>query len=219
MSFVLDPQDVSEIVVPRNEKGVVKRLSRRHHELAKLLASGIEPGVAATMMHYDYSRVSILKSDPAFQALIELYSHQVDVAFIDAHKKMALLQETVTEEIQSRIEETPDEFSSSQLTELLKVTSDRSGLGPTSTVRNVNVSLTPSELAAIKDRAAASQIGSVKQISSQRKAEPLGGGPVIDHDSEVRVEAKESDTKSGIAVSANSNENDTSSAPNSRDQL
>jgi len=189
------------------EVGIVKKLSRRHHELAKLLGSGVAPGIAATMMHYDASRVSILLSDPSFKELVRQYSRIVDAEFVDAHKKMAYLQETVVEEIQTRLEENPAEYSSGALNDLLKITSDRSGLGPTSTVRNVNVTLSAAELNEIKQRALASQEGRVERISSQRQQAKLSDLPVLDGEAtELRDEAEESNSKGGHSVPANSNE-------------
>ena len=52
----------------------LKRLTDRHHALARLISAGTPEGEAALILGYDISRVSILKNSPAFQELLALYN-------------------------------------------------------------------------------------------------------------------------------------------------
>lgn len=150
---------------PAPSAGIVKRLSQRHRNLARMLASGVSPGQCARVLRYDPSRVSVLQNDPAFKALVEFYSTVQDEEFKRNAEKLADLNEVVIDELTERLEENPDEFSPSQLTELLKVTSDRTGLGPTSTVRHAVAVVTPDDIAKIKERIAQSNAGTVNLVS------------------------------------------------------
>lgn len=109
----------------------IKKLSQRHHGLARLIAAGTSSGDAAIMMNYDASRVSVLLGDPAFQELIAFYQGQVDDAFIKTADKLAGFSNDVLDELQDRLESSPEEFSTTELTRLLTVALDRTGLGPT----------------------------------------------------------------------------------------
>jgi hypothetical protein len=189
---------------------VVKKLSQRHHELARMLAGGVKPGQAAVILHYDVSRVSILQNDPAFKALLSFYSLQRDALFIDTHKNLAVLGNTAIAELQDRLEEVPEDFSANQLIELIKTAADRSGHGPTSTQRNINVTVTPDELTAIKERAIATQRGSVELIS-QQQAPPIVGSSAEPLQLEGEVtETQEGDTEEGSALSGDSEQGDRS---------
>lgn len=150
---------------PKFRPGIVKRLSQRHRTLARMLAMGQSPGDCARILRYDPSRVSILQNDPAFIAMVDYYRGVKDEEFRQHAAKLSDLNETVIDELQERIEVAPEEFTPSQLTELLKVTADRTGLGPTSTVRHTHLAVTASDLDAIKSRLAGDQSGRVELVS------------------------------------------------------
>lgn len=126
---------------------------------------GQSPGDCARILRYDPSRVSILQGDPSFQAMVEYYSTVKDEEFRQHAAKLSDLNETVIDELQERIEVEPENFTPSQLTELLKVTADRTGLGPTSTVRHTHLAVTASDLDAIKSRLAGDSTGRVELVS------------------------------------------------------
>ena len=48
---------------------LIKRLTHRHHNLARTLASGVKPGDAAIMCGYSPCRGFILQTTPAFNRL------------------------------------------------------------------------------------------------------------------------------------------------------
>lgn len=128
------------------------RISRTHHRLAQLLANGMDPGKAGIICNYGAATVSILQSDPAFQELLAFYSDQVDDAFRTVVEEMADLHTDVVLEIRERLAVAPANFTASQLTDLMKALSDRTGNGPTSNVnsKQVSVVLSAADVAAIK---------------------------------------------------------------------
>ena len=116
----------------------IKRIRPTHHRLARLLATGLDETKAALLCNYSPARVSILKSDPAFQELLAGYAGEVDDKWLDTVEVMAGLSEDALHELQARLEETPELFNNVQLMDLAKLTLDRTGNGPTST-QNLNV--------------------------------------------------------------------------------
>jgi hypothetical protein len=131
---VVGPLTAGDLAMLGEEKGsapsALKRLSERHHALARNLASGMAPGEAGIVAGYSGSRVSILQDDPAFRELIEFYRKDVDATYRDLHQRLAGLALDATEELAERLEDTPEKFSVGQLMEAVKLGADRTGHGP-----------------------------------------------------------------------------------------
>ena len=120
----------------------IKRLSDRHHGVARLLASGASVSEAAAMSGYTPMRISMLQSDPAFQELLELYREKKDEVFQDTLLHMAGLSLDIVMELRDRLENDPESLSVEDLRRLLETTADRTGHGPSSKQEvNVNVNL------------------------------------------------------------------------------
>lgn len=110
----------------------LKRAKARHHRLAQLLAAGATPKQAAAATGFKVSRVYWLQSqDSLFKELVELYRQDVAAAFRDFAKEMEATAFDALREVQRRLEETPEEFSPRDLTDLVKTLADRTGYGPT----------------------------------------------------------------------------------------
>lgn len=138
----LEPSDFAALGVEKGSKTpAIKRLSERHHTLARNLAGGMPPGQAALICGYDPSRVAILQADPAFRELMTFYREDVDVVYRDAHAKLAGVASTALDELQERLETAPEDISVGQLIELTKLGADRTGYGPQSSQTNVNVNV------------------------------------------------------------------------------
>jgi len=105
-------------------------LRERHHAIARLIAEGKKPGEAALLCRYSQSRVSILLDDPAFMELVEHYRGLVNEEFVDFQKKLAELGLDAAMLLQERMEDKPDELSDSLLLQLVQVSADRTGHGP-----------------------------------------------------------------------------------------
>jgi len=109
---------------------LVKRLSTRHHALARALAGGMQNWEAAAFTGYDETYVSILKSDPSFENLVQYYVNEqakalvADAVLVNgvAHDALMLIQD--------KIESEPEKITVSQAIEIAKLGLDRSGVGP-----------------------------------------------------------------------------------------
>lgn len=126
--------------VERSSPPALQRLRARHHALAKALAEGMRPGIAAATYGYSVSRVSILSADPAFRELVEHYRVQVDHDYRRVHDRLADLSVEAMDELEHRLEESPEKVSVTQLLKLVELTADRTGFGPKSNT-DVNVTV------------------------------------------------------------------------------
>lgn len=165
---IVRPIEVADLAMLATTSAIqpveIKKLSQRHHGLARLLASGMSSGDAAIMMNYEVSRVSILLGDPAFQELVSFYQSQVEKAFVQTADKLAGFASDTLDELQSRLEENPSDFSTGELTRLLTVALDRTGLGPTTKNEQkvvVNISTT---IEAARRRALEARMAQARQI-------------------------------------------------------
>lgn len=151
VGVVVRELEQSDLSLLGAEKGVtapaLKRLSERHHSLARCLASGMSPSDAAISCGYVLSRVSILQADPAFRELLEFYRSDVNEKYLDMHGVLAGLSLDAAMELRERLEDEmqTDEkkMTVGQLMELTKLGADRTGFGPqsSSTQLNVNVNM------------------------------------------------------------------------------
>jgi hypothetical protein len=118
----------------------LQRLRSRHHALAKALAEGMRPGIAAATFGYSISRVSILQSDPAFNELLAHYRAEKDHDYARVHERLVGISVDALDEIDKRLEENPDGISMSQLTKLVELSADRTGHGPKAS-QDVNINI------------------------------------------------------------------------------
>jgi len=108
----------------------LKRITDRHHSLARLLASGVPDGEAALITGYDISRVSILKNSPAFQELLALYQSETRREFTSVLEHMAGVSRDALLELRERLEEDAARFSNADLVKVATEFIDRTVSGP-----------------------------------------------------------------------------------------
>lgn len=158
--------------LPATQAPTLARIRGIHHELAKLLSSGLTETEVAAATGYSLSRISVLKTDPAFKHLIEFYSNSSKEAFADVRKQLATLSSDILGEIQDRLETKPESFTPGALTELAKLTLDRSGFAPVA--KSVSISASVGDLAMMKAKAREAQNESVtilEQLPSGSRSE------------------------------------------------
>lgn len=119
----------------------LKAIRHTHHRLAQLLAVGVDETKAGRLCNYSPARVSVLKADPAFRELLAYYSANVAEEYADFVANAADLSMDTLQELQRRLDESPETFSIAQLNELLKTLADRSGHGPVNKSVSVNVNV------------------------------------------------------------------------------
>ena len=166
-----------------------QKLKHAHHNLARLLASGVPHMECHYQTGYNISTISILLNDPSFKDLVEYYKSQVNEQFLNVHERLASLSMDVVTELQDRLENEPDEFTNSELKGLLETTLDRTGHGPTSSVnhRGVVGFVTPDQLDGLKQELAQRRLGQVRPLglAPPAKASDNSGtssGPILEHE-------------------------------------
>ena len=137
------------------KRNAVKRISERHHALARQLASGSTKIEASIITGYSVTNVDILSKDPTFRELVTFYREKVSDRVMDLNDQLKGLSADAITAIRDKLEDTPlEDLSFSQLTELSKLGLDRTGFGPQSSQNvNVNVGLA-SRLEAARKRTA-----------------------------------------------------------------
>jgi len=185
------PDGVLEKTTP-----AVARLRHSHHLLARLLAEGRRPNECAMITGYSPSRISILQNDPTFQDLVSSYRSQVQEIYVSVHERRAQLGVDSIEELQARLDEHPEKFSIADLQEMMKLTMDRSGHGPTAQVKHTHHVITPEILEKIKAEAARRQLGSVRALDVSNDSRP-GDGVLLEGRAELEGEASEGQQSQG----------------------
>lgn len=136
------PLRSSDLALMSVEQGTkapaVKRISERHHRLARLLADGVAPAEASLVTGYCLSRISILQADPTFQELLRHYERIQTDAYADLHQRLAGLSVDAADLLQDRMESDPEGITVNQLQSIIQLGADRTGYGPQQT----NVSFT-----------------------------------------------------------------------------
>lgn len=145
---------------------VVQKIRDSHHQLARLVAEGQKVVEISLITGYSPEHIHRLEGDPAFQELVVHYKSVIEVKYINVHERISGLASDTIQEIHARLREAPGDFTVASLTELAKVTLDRSGFGPQKTINQNTISaqVTPDDLARI--RAQRTQ-GEVRQIGQK----------------------------------------------------
>jgi len=114
----LTPEDIellnTTLPAPRQ---TLTQIRHSHHQLAQLLAEGRPQGEAALLTGYSPTYVSILKDDPTFKELCAYYATQTEMIFVDVLERMKSLGLSTLDELQSRLEADPSDFSNRELLE------------------------------------------------------------------------------------------------------
>lgn len=141
----------SEGALVSSEAPTLSRIRGIHHEIARLLASGLKPADVSAVTGYSLSRISILQKDPSFRELLSFYESKSDEVFVDVRKRMAVLGLDAASELADRLENKPETLSNSQLIEITKASLDRAGFSPVTKTVNVGVQISSDELADLRN--------------------------------------------------------------------
>jgi|SRR5215467_12131017 len=124
----------------------LKHVRHVHHQLARLMATGVPQEEIALITGYSPTYISRIKSDPTFEALVDYYHNQRDEIFVDVVERMKTLGLSTIDELQRRLEDEPDEWSRRELMEmaelmLIKPAAARTPMNVTAAIAPVNVNV------------------------------------------------------------------------------
>lgn len=143
----LTSADVALLSVPEPTKPpqLLKKIRDSHHKLAAMIAAGCSLKEISEATGYSYSRVSILKSDPTFEQLVEFYREkaiQANVEMVtDLHGRLTAFLLDVVEEMHDRLQTTPENVNNDTLRDWGEFAADRVGHGKQSKSLNASVDL------------------------------------------------------------------------------
>lgn len=140
----VEPIATADLQLLKETRGVkplpIKRLSDRHHKLARAIASGRSNGECAIIAGYDPSRVSVLKADSTFKDLVAYYRTQASRGDDLLHDQLSGLSFDAVSEMRRRLEEEPDTLTNDELARMAQLGLDRTGYGAKRTEeKTVNV--------------------------------------------------------------------------------
>lgn len=130
----LDEKDImlvqSGACPPKNTSSITVKMRDRHHWIARLVAQGNDKVEISALTGMSLSRLDILADDPAFLELVSHYRAESKEYYIDTLKRISHLAGHAVEELQERLENSPEEFSIKDLMKLSTDLLDRTGFGP-----------------------------------------------------------------------------------------
>jgi hypothetical protein len=116
---IIKLEDLDGLDKVQERPSSLKRIRDHHHFIARLIAQGKRTTEVAKEVGYSISRVSILKGDPAFRQLVEMYKanyNQIDqIEYADVKKKAALLLSHTLDHRIDQYEEDPDSLTASEV--------------------------------------------------------------------------------------------------------
>lgn len=133
----------AEAPSPKHEQKPLDRLRQRHHTLARLIATGgLTDGQACVIAGFSQARLSIIKNDPSFKELVRFYEDEHAREMRSFSAQLAGVGIEALEEIQTRLEESPEAISTQTLLDIVTKVADRTGHGPSTTSKQeVNVTV------------------------------------------------------------------------------
>lgn len=105
---------------PRPRKNL-KQIRHSHHQLARLLAEGVAQEEAGLITGYSPAYISVMKTDEAFKGLVDYYATQREIKFVDVVDRMRSLGLSTLDELQSRLETEPEEWTRRELMEMAEL--------------------------------------------------------------------------------------------------
>jgi hypothetical protein len=180
-----------------SETPSIIKLKQSHHKLAQLLAEGVPDIEASLITGYAQSRISILKTDPAFKELLAHYKGIQKDIYINVHERLSGMSLDALEEIHSRLEENPEDFSIKELKELVELGFDRSGFGPKST-QSLDIHLSANELlSSVKDEIRKKSHGRIETLDTRSSPSLPSSGLGSDLGLQIDLEAEQYTEVSG----------------------
>jgi len=175
---------------PSGKNGAgLTQIRDRHHWIARLVAEGEDDVGISAVTGISLSRLQMLRPDPAFQELVSHYSATNKTYQLDLLGRLSALSGIAVELLLERMEEDPSQFSNKELRELLQVSADRTGHGPSSTVKVAQFNGLD-YLKALRDEVRNASAGSV----IPREESPSGSPQLIEGelvpDSSVRADSE-----------------------------
>lgn len=143
------------------------QIKNTHHSIARLLAEGKRSFEVSAITGFTPGYIASLQSDPAFKELLAYYGEQKEELWVDVQVRLRDLGVMGVEELTQRLAEEPGKFKPRELMELIALTMDRSGHGPTSKVAHLHGNFPEELLRTVKEEASRRSRGTVTTINAE----------------------------------------------------
>lgn len=128
---VIKLADLDALDEVQRQPSSLKRIRDHHHLVARLIAEGRRTTDVAFETGLSISRVSILKNDPAFQQLVEVYRcnriQTIEAVEYETRRKIELLKQNSVDKINEMYEEEWEMISHSEARADLELSTDLLG--------------------------------------------------------------------------------------------
>lgn len=188
---VLTRADLAVLSIPRPTNSI-QNIRDTHHRVARAVAAGLSNAEVASVTGFSYSRVSILRADPAFRELVAHKRAMIDAEFaatadpvIDYLKSNALKAAAMLSDKLDHAMENNEFLPTRDLVAIQETGFDRTGYGKVNKNVNINVDFAAQLEAARKRSAGARQIEATV-VPTQRPQSPPS---VASHPSPARSAA------------------------------
>ena len=133
-------EDLQTILVTElgSEHRPLQRIRQVHHSIAMLLAQGKEEVDVSRITGRSPANIRMLKQDPAFQNLLRHYTQMGVQAMADVFQQLSDTGQAALAALQEKLEEDPDSIPDNLKIKIVEVAMDRTGHGPSRTVRNLS---------------------------------------------------------------------------------
>jgi len=121
----LEASDLELLQNPPNAALPIRPLQtirHSHHQLARLIAAGKADQEISLITGYSPSYISSLKGGQDFKDLISYYSAQKELIFVETMERLKIVGLNTLDELQKRFDESPEQFTNTQLMELIDLT-------------------------------------------------------------------------------------------------
>jgi DNA-binding transcriptional MerR regulator len=142
----LTREDLAQLALPQPRQGIVKQIRESHHDVARLVVSGLMNVEIAERTGYSLARIGQLMASPAFQELVATYRGKVNDTWLASHDEAYSTIHRATRKAWRMVEEQLDEADETNekipLKTLLAVAadgSDRVGYMKKSATLNANI--------------------------------------------------------------------------------
>lgn len=189
------------------EQRSLKKVRHNHHVIAQMLAKGLSYQEIAEISGYGIERISTLACDPTMMELIENYREQGRDIAIDLGQRYRAIVGIASEEIMERLEDSPEEFKSMDLVDIVERLGDRAGMGPKSGLEvkgSIGVLVADATLDEIKGAVHAASRGRVVQGQAKASSGPgvIDGevcrpSPMAEPDKQSQCQARNSPGQGG----------------------
>lgn len=109
------------------EASDIRVLRVGHHQLAQLLAAGVEDVEASYVTGKSVSTIRSLRGDPAFKELLSYYAEQQHSRDLNIYDRLTTIGALASELLAERLEQTPDKFTNGELRQLLEIAAPSKG--------------------------------------------------------------------------------------------